>query len=143
MIEFDYFFVRKFMLIKYSLGFVVMPGGFGTLDEAMEVFTLIQTGKTSPKPLILVDDGDGYWESFFDFVKESLLVKGFISGEDFSLFTITKDEHEAIERNSLVRERHKVTGGAQRCCAPARITSPIYGLLRDDRQNRVSRSCGR
>jgi hypothetical protein len=63
----------------------------------MEVFTLIQTGKTSPKPLILIDDGDGYWERFFEFVKESLLVKGFISGEDFSLFTITKDEHEAIE----------------------------------------------
>ena len=75
----------------------VFPGGFGTLDEAMEVFTLVQTGKTSPKPLILVDDGSGYWERFFDFVKESLLVKGFISGEDFSLFSITKDEHEAIE----------------------------------------------
>lgn len=62
----------------------------------MEVFTLIQTGKTSPKPLILIDDQDGYWEQFFDFVKESLLVKGFISGEDFSIFTITKSVDEAV-----------------------------------------------
>jgi hypothetical protein len=60
------------------------------------VFTLVQTGKTSPKPLILIDDQDGYWEQFFDFVKESLLVKGFISGEDFSIFTITKSVDEAV-----------------------------------------------
>ena len=54
----------------------VFPGGFGTLDEAMEVFTLVQTGKTSPKPLVLVDDGDGFWEQFFDFVKESCWSRG-------------------------------------------------------------------
>jgi uncharacterized protein (TIGR00730 family) len=96
-ITYKYFFNRKVAFIKETDAVAVFPGGFGTLDEAMEVFTLVQTGKTSPKPLILVDDGDGYWERFFKFVKESLLVKGFISGEDFSLFAITKDEHEAIE----------------------------------------------
>jgi uncharacterized protein (TIGR00730 family) len=97
LVTYKYFFNRKVAFVKEADAVAVFPGGFGTLDEAMEVFTLIQTGKTSPKPLILIDDQDGYWERFFDFVKESLLVKGFISGEDFSLFTITKDEHEAAE----------------------------------------------
>jgi uncharacterized protein (TIGR00730 family) len=97
LITYKYFFNRKVAFVKEADAVAVFPGGFGTLDEAMEVFTLIQTGKTSPKPLILIDDQDGYWEQFFDFVKESLLVKGFISGEDFSIFTITKDEKEAAE----------------------------------------------
>lgn len=97
LVTYKYFFNRKVAFVKEADAVAVFPGGFGTLDEAMEVFTLIQTGKTSPKPLILVDDGDGYWERFFEFVKESLLVKGFISGEDFSLFTITKNEQEAVD----------------------------------------------
>ncbi len=95
LITYKYFFNRKVAFVKEADAVAVFPGGFGTLDEAMEVFTLVQTGKTSPKPLILIDDENGYWEQFFDFVKESLLVKGFISGEDFSIFTITKDEQEA------------------------------------------------
>lgn len=97
LITYKYFFNRKVAFVKEADAIVVFPGGFGTLDEAMEVFTLIQTGKTSPKPLILMDDQDGYWEQFFDFIKESLLVKGFISGEDFSLFTITRSEQEALQ----------------------------------------------
>lgn len=97
LVTYKYFFNRKVAFVKEADAIVVFPGGFGTLDEAMEVFTLIQTGKTSPKPLILMDDKDGYWEQFFNFVKESLLVRGFISGEDFSLFTITRSEQEAIQ----------------------------------------------
>lgn len=97
LITYKYFFNRKVAFVKEADAIVVFPGGFGTLDEAMEVFTLIQTGKTSPKPLILMDDQDGYWERFFNFVKESLLVKGFISGEDFSIFTLTKNEDEALQ----------------------------------------------
>ncbi|OGT98321.1 MAG: Rossman fold protein, TIGR00730 family [Geobacteraceae bacterium GWB2_52_12] len=97
LVTYKYFFNRKVAFVKEADAIVVFPGGFGTLDEAMEVFTLIQTGKTSPKPLILMDDQDGYWERFFSFVKESLLEKGFISGEDFSLFTVTKNETEALE----------------------------------------------
>jgi uncharacterized protein (TIGR00730 family) len=97
LVTYKYFFNRKVAFVKEADAIAVFPGGFGTLDEAMEVFTLVQTGKTSPKPLILVDDQDGYWERFFAFVKESLLVKGFISGEDFSIFTITKSEAEAID----------------------------------------------
>ena len=97
LVTYRYFFNRKVAFVKEADAIVVFPGGFGTLDEAMEVFTLIQTGKTSPKPLILMDDQEGYWERFFNFVKESLLVKGFISGEDLSLFTITKNEQEALQ----------------------------------------------
>ncbi len=97
LVTYKYFFNRKVAFVKETDAIVVFPGGFGTLDEAMEVFTLIQTGKTSPKPLILMDDEEGYWERFFTFVKESLLAKGFISGEDFSLFTITKNETEALQ----------------------------------------------
>lgn len=95
LVTYKYFFNRKVAFVKEADAVAVFPGGFGTLDEAMEVFTLVQTGKTSPKPLVLVDDEDGFWEQFFDFVKEQLLIKGLISGEDFSIFTITKDANEA------------------------------------------------
>jgi uncharacterized protein (TIGR00730 family) len=97
LITYKYFFNRKVAFVKESDAIAVFPGGFGTLDEAMEVFTLIQTGKTSPKPLVLVDDEDGYWEHWFRFVKERLLVMGFISAEDFSIFTITKSYEEAVQ----------------------------------------------
>lgn len=97
LVTYKYFFNRKVAFVKEADAVAVFPGGFGTLDEAMEVFTLVQTGKTSPKPLVLVDDQDGFWEQFFDFVKEQLLIKGLISGEDFSIFTITKDEQEAAQ----------------------------------------------
>lgn len=97
LITYKYFFNRKVAFVKEADAIAVFPGGFGTLDEAMEVFTLIQTGKTSPKPLVLVDDEEGYWEHWFRFLKERLLVGGFISPEDFSLFTITKSYEEAVK----------------------------------------------
>ena len=97
LITYKYFFTRKVAFVKEADAITVFPGGFGTLDEMMEVFTLIQTGKTSPKPLVLVDDEDGYWEQWFRFVKERLLVMGFISAEDFSIFTITKSPEEAVQ----------------------------------------------
>jgi uncharacterized protein (TIGR00730 family) len=97
LVTYKYFFNRKVAFVKESDAISVFPGGFGTLDEAMEVFTLIQTGKTSPKPLVLVDDESGYWDRWFEFVKRALLVRGLISGEDFSLFTITKSVEEAVQ----------------------------------------------
>ena len=97
LVTYKYFFNRKVAFVKETNAIAVFPGGFGTLDEAMEVSTLIQTGKTSPKPLVLVDDEDGYWEQWFKFVKERLLAKGFISAEDFSIFTITRSEEEAVK----------------------------------------------
>jgi uncharacterized protein (TIGR00730 family) len=96
LITYKYFFTRKVAFVKESNAIAVFPGGFGTLDEAMEVFTLIQTGKTPPAPLVLIDDGSGYWDLWFEFIKSSMLVRGYISAEDFSIFTITSDEEEAI-----------------------------------------------
>ncbi len=147
LVTYKYFFNRKVAFVKEADAIVVFPGGFGTLDEAMEVFTLIQTGKTSPKPLILMDDQDGYWERFFDFVKESLLVKGFISGEDFSLFTVTRDEHEALQviktfyniyhslrfiENRLVIRLQKMLTDKQ----IATLTEEFPGLIKDGDQIR-------
>ncbi|KAF0215017.1 MAG: hypothetical protein FD174_4257 [Geobacteraceae bacterium] len=97
LITYKYFFSRKVAFVKEADAIAVFPGGFGTLDEAMEVFTLIQTGKTSPKPLVLVDNLDGYWEDWFKFIKSHMLGRGFISAEDFSIFTLTKDGEEAIQ----------------------------------------------
>jgi hypothetical protein len=97
LITYKYFFNRKVAFVKEAEAMAVFPGGFGTLDEAMEVFTLIQTGKTSPKPLVLFDDDDGYWEQWLDFIKSCLLGKGLISAEDFSIFTITRDVEEAVQ----------------------------------------------
>lgn len=97
LITYKYFFSRKVAFVKEADAIAVFPGGFGTMDEAMEVFTLIQTGKTSPKPLVLVDDSDGYWQRWFDFIKAYMLGRGFISGEDFSIFTITQSEEEAVQ----------------------------------------------
>jgi len=97
LITYKYFFNRKVAFVKESDAIAVFPGGFGTLDEAMEVFTLIQTGKTTPKPLLLIDDESGYWEEWLEFIKTKLLVKGFISADDFSIFTITRDVDEAVK----------------------------------------------
>ncbi len=89
-----YFFVRKVMLVKYSYGLVVLPGGFGTLDEFAEVLTLIQTKKITNYPMILM--GTQYWEKFLVFVDEMILEKT-IDPEDKNLFLITDDVDEAME----------------------------------------------
>lgn len=96
LITYKYFFNRKVAFVKESSAIAVFPGGFGTLDEAMEVFTLIQTGKTSPKPLVLIDDGSGYWDLWFEFIKSAMLGRGYISADDFAIFTITSNEEEAV-----------------------------------------------
>ena len=97
LVNYKYFFNRKVAFVKESDAIAVFPGGFGTLDEAMEVFTLVQTGKTSPKPLVLIDDESGFWERWFDFVKEGMLARGFISADDFAIFAITRNEEEAVQ----------------------------------------------
>ncbi|MCB9202157.1 MAG: TIGR00730 family Rossman fold protein [Flavobacteriales bacterium] len=93
-IYFDYFFARKVMFVKYSQGFIVMPGGFGTLDELFEALTLIQTNKIGRFPIILV--GKEFWCGLLDFMKNSLLKAGNISEEDFKLFRIVDTADEAI-----------------------------------------------
>lgn len=95
-LKFDYFFVRKVMFVKYSQGFVVMPGGFGTLDELFEAITLIQTKKIAKFPIILV--GTDFWGGLFEWVKTTLLEKhGKISPEDLDLIKIVDTEDEVVE----------------------------------------------
>lgn len=96
-ITYKYFFNRKVAFLKEADAVVMFPGGFGTLDETMEIMTLIQTGKNPPVPLVMIDDGEGYWEDWLEFVRDSLLKRGLISGEDFGLFTITRDPAEAVQ----------------------------------------------
>ena len=93
---FDYFFVRKVMFVKYAQGFVVMPGGFGTLDELFEAMTLIQTKKIGKFPIILV--GKEFWNGLFDWVKEVLIKKyKNASPEDMDLISIVDNEKEVVE----------------------------------------------
>lgn len=94
-LDFDYFFVRKVMFVKYSQGFVVMPGGFGTLDELFEAITLIQTHKIGKFPIILV--GTDFWEGLMDWVKATLLKSfGNISPKDLDLIHLVDTEEEVI-----------------------------------------------
>jgi len=94
-LEFDYFFVRKVMFVKYSQGFIVMPGGFGTMDELFEAITLIQTKKIGRFPIVLV--GTSFWGGILDWIKNTLLEEGNISEADLKLFRIVDTADEAIE----------------------------------------------
>lgn len=93
-ITFDYFFVRKLMFIKYAQGFVVLPGGFGTMDELFESLTLIQTRKIGRFPIILV--GKSYWSGLLTWIKEVLVTEKYINPEDLNLFTIVDSAEEAV-----------------------------------------------
>lgn len=94
-LDFDYFFVRKVMFIKYSQGFVVMPGGFGTMDELFEAITLIQTKKIGKFPIVLV--GTKYWSGLMDWIKNTLVTEGTIHLDDLSLISIVDTEDEVLE----------------------------------------------
>jgi uncharacterized protein (TIGR00730 family) len=93
-IQFEHFFVRKVMLVKYSSAFVVMPGGFGTLDETFEVATLVQTGKLEIFPIVAM--GGEYWREFADFAHSALVEAGTISSEDLNLIRRADTVEEAI-----------------------------------------------
>jgi hypothetical protein len=94
-LDFDYFFVRKVMFVKYSQGFVVMPGGFGTLDELFEAITLIQTHKIEKFPIILV--GSTFWSGLLDWIKSTMLQFGNISPEDLNLINIVDTKEEVVD----------------------------------------------
>ena len=94
LIDFHYFFVRKVMFVKYAQGFVVMPGGVGTLDELFEAFTLIQTSKVAKFPIILV--GTSYWSGLVDWFKNTLLIEKNISPEDIDLLEIVDSAEEVM-----------------------------------------------
>ncbi len=94
-VEFRYFFVRKMMFVKYAQGFIIFPGGFGTLDELFESLTLAQTGKIEHFPVILF--GSAYWGGLLGWLKEKPLEQGLVSTDDLSLLTITDDPDEAAD----------------------------------------------
>ncbi|WP_149275730.1 LOG family protein [Pareuzebyella sediminis] len=94
-LDFDYFFVRKVMFVKYSQGFVVMPGGFGTLDELFEAITLIQTHKIEKFPIILV--GTEFWGGLLDWIRNTMLKVKNISPHDLDLIQIVDSESEVVE----------------------------------------------
>ncbi len=106
-LEFDYFFVRKVMFIKYSQGFVVMPGGFGTLDELFEAITLIQTKKIGRFPIVLVNSQ--YWGGLLDWIKNTLIVEKSISEEDLNLFRVVDTADEAVEHFVKFYEKYNLS----------------------------------
>ena len=107
-LNFRYFFIRKVMFMRYAQAFVVLPGGFGTLDEFFEALTLIQTRKTKFFPIYLM--GTDYWSSLVDWLKETALENKMISKEDLNLWKLSDDPDEvanSIEKNFKNRKNHK------------------------------------
>jgi len=94
-LKFKYFFVRKMMFVKYSLGFIIFPGGFGTFDELFEALTLIQTRKIRNFPVVLF--GSQYWSGLLEWFKQAVLQGGKISEDDFNIFHVTDSPQEVIE----------------------------------------------
>jgi uncharacterized protein (TIGR00730 family) len=94
-LSFKYFFVRKVMFIKYAIAYVVLPGGFGTLDELFEAITLIQTKKIRPFPVILM--GSSYWKNLITFMQTHMLSQGMIGKEDLNIFKVMDDPEEVAD----------------------------------------------
>ena len=105
-LDFDYFFVRKVMFVKYSQGFIVMPGGFGTLDELMEALTLIQTHKIGKFPIVLV--GSKFWGGLLDWFKTTLLENGMIAEEDLNLFRVVDKAEDAVANIKAFYDKYTV-----------------------------------
>ncbi len=105
--DFDYFFVRKVMFVKYSQGFIVLPGGFGTLDELSEALTLIQTHKIGRFPILLV--GSEFWSGLLDWFSNTLLKNGLIAEGDLSLFRIVDSADEAVAHIKAFYDKYSVS----------------------------------
>lgn len=96
LLTFDYFFVRKVLFMRYAQGFVVLPGGFGTMDELFEALTLIQTNKIGRFPIVLV--GKSYWSGLIDWIKNTMITNySYVKEEDLELFSIVDDATEAVK----------------------------------------------
>jgi uncharacterized protein (TIGR00730 family) len=93
-LNFRYFFVRKVMFVKYAVAYIILPGGFGTMDELFEALTLIQTQRIRPFPVILV--GSQYWKGLLDWVKETALKEGKISPPDFEILQVIDEPSEIL-----------------------------------------------
>lgn len=109
-LNFRYFFVRKTMFVKYAQGFIIFPGGYGTLDELFEALTLIQTGKLQTFPIVLI--GVEFWRGLLRWVNETVLGGGYIAANDRELLTITDDPEVAVECMVMAcRADHEPSGG--------------------------------
>ncbi|HYJ74101.1 MAG TPA: TIGR00730 family Rossman fold protein [Kineosporiaceae bacterium] len=114
-VNFRYFFARKTMFVKYAQGFVVLPGGFGTLDELFEALVLVQTHKVTSFPIVLL--GRDYWQGLLDWIRGPVLARGMISPPDVDLLNVTDDVDEAVEllvdsRDQRVHERRSTRATA-------------------------------
>jgi uncharacterized protein (TIGR00730 family) len=101
-INFRYFFARKTMFVKYSQGFVVMPGGFGTFDELFEAMTLVQTGKITRFPIVLF--GTDYWSGMIDWLNQTVLAEGYVSPADLDIIHVTDDVDQAVAMMVAARD---------------------------------------
>jgi uncharacterized protein (TIGR00730 family) len=101
-LEFRYFFVRKTVFVKYSQAFVVLPGGFGTMDELFEALTLVATGKITKFPIVLV--GRSYWSGLLRWLQDTVLARGNIGHAEFSLLSVVDDADEVVE---IIRDAHR------------------------------------
>lgn len=111
-INFRYFFARKTMFVKYSQGFVVLPGGLGTFDELFEALTLVQTQKVTSFPVVLL--GTAYWQGLVDWLRDTVLAEGKITAEDLDMFTVTDDVDLAVELMVKARQGQFVTPDPER-----------------------------
>ena len=116
-LEFRYFFVRKTMFVKYSQAFVVLPGGFGTLDELFEAVTLVQTGKITKFPIVLADSG--YWSGLLSWIKGTLLAREMIAGADLGLLRIADDPEEIV---AIIKDAHSQVDGVTHYSARPDLT---------------------
>jgi uncharacterized protein (TIGR00730 family) len=107
-ITFHHFFVRKVMLVKYATAFVIMPGGIGTMDELTEVLTLIQTQKIKPFPVIMF--ASDFWCGFLDWMKDSLLARGFIKEEEYEMLRVFDKTNDVIDAVKTWYHRQEVVG---------------------------------
>jgi len=107
-VTFDHFFVRKVMLVKYATAFVIFPGGLGTMDELSEALTLMQTHKIKPFPVILYDSD--YWKGFLDWLRDTVLAKGFISYDDFNLLRVCDHPDEVADAVQQWYNKQKLMG---------------------------------
>ena len=121
-VNFRYFFARKTMFVKYSQGFLVLPGGFGTLDELFEALTLVQTGKVTRFPIVLV--GVDYWSGLFDWLRGTVLADGKIRERDLQMVTLTDDLDEAVAQMVAARDDAPAPAPSP---APPRAPSPDDG----------------
>jgi uncharacterized protein (TIGR00730 family) len=99
-LDFKYFFIRKVMFVKYAVAYIIMPGGFGTLDELFEALTLIQTERIKPFPVILMESS--YWEGLMDWIKKTMIEEKTISASDMDIFSLADTPEDAV---SIIKKR--------------------------------------